>query len=148
MTAQNPLTAAPFTPTADDTASLMAWFDRYDALVRRHDVEAMADMARFPLTVMTSDSAGEYVTQQWDRATFVQTMDAGAGDLNLDNQRRPFFLNHDIAVVVTDTTVTAVGEEVRHMRYVDVMAKTGGEWRFTSMIQGGWGDMLKQYLGA
>ena len=53
----------------------------------------------------------------------------------------------DLAVVVTDSTVTADGQ-TRHMRYVDVMAKTGGEWRFKSMIQAGWGDMLTQYLGA
>ncbi|WP_229074419.1 DUF4440 domain-containing protein [Actinoplanes sp. DH11] len=152
MSAQSPFTVAAFTPTAQDTAGLLAWFDRYDEHVRRNDIQAMADMARFPLTVMTSDSAGEYVTQQWDRATFVQTMDLSAGGadptaVRIDNQRQPVFLNADIAVVISDSTVTT-GESTQHMRYVDVMAKTGGEWRFTSMIQAGWGDMLKQYLGA
>lgn len=57
------------------------------------------------------------------------------------------FLNRDLAVVVTDAAVTVAGQ-TQHMRYVDVMAKTGGEWRFASMIQDGWGDMLKQQPGA
>lgn len=152
MTAQSPLDTTQFTPTAADTESLLAWFDRYDNHVRRNDTEAMADMALFPLVVMTNDSAGECVTQEWDRATFVQSMDMSAdgsdpASIQIDNDRRPTFLNSDIAVVITDSTVTA-GGDTQYMRYVDVMAKTGGEWRFKSMIQAGWGDMLKQYLGA
>ena len=152
MTEQSPLTATHFAPTTHDTETLLAWFDRYDGHVRRNDLEAMADMALFPLVVMTNDSAGECVTQEWDRNTFVQAMDMGAvgsdpASVQFDNHRTPVFLNRDLAVVVTDSTVTTDGQ-ARHMRYVDVMAKTGGDWRFKSMIQAGWGDMLKQYLGA
>jgi ketosteroid isomerase-like protein len=148
MTEQSPFTATPFAPTAHDTQTLLAWFARYDDHVRRNDTEAMADMALFPLIVMTNDSAGECVAHQWDRDTFRQAMDMSADpSIQIDNERRPVFLNSDLAVVVTDSTVTADGQ-TRHMRYVDVMAKTGGEWRFKSMIQAGWGDMLKEYLGA
>jgi hypothetical protein len=143
---QSPFTATPFIPTAEDTEGLLAWFERYDDLVRRNDVEAMADMALFPLFLMTNDSAGESVSQEWDRAAFVQAMDMGADGPRIENQRRPAFLNRDLAVVVTDSTVTT-GEEIQHMRYADVMVKTGGEWRFKSMIQGGWGDMLKAFAG-
>jgi hypothetical protein len=35
--------------------------------------------------------------------------------------------------------------DVQHLRYADVMVKSGGAWRFTSMIQAGWGDVLKQF---
>jgi hypothetical protein len=152
VSSQQPLTTAPFTPAAQDTESLLEWFEQYDGHVRRNDTEAMADMALFPLVVITNDSAGECVTQQWDRPTFVQAMDMGAGgtdpaSIHIENQRRPTFLNPDIAVVVTDSTVTT-GGDIQHMRYVDVMTKADGQWRFKSMIQAGWGDMLKEYLGA
>ncbi len=152
MTEQSPITATVFTPTAGDVEGLMAWFTAYDALAVDGAVERMADVAIFPLTVTTNDSAGECVTQQWDRATFVQAMgmaggEPGAPKPRLDNHRQPVFLNADLAVVVTDSTVTT-GEHVQHMRYVDVMAKRAGEWRFTSMVQAGWGDMLRQHLGA
>ena len=146
MTEQSPLSTTPFTPTPQDTAGLLEWFGRYDELARRNDVEAMADTARFPLTVTTNDSAGECVTQQWDRGMFVRAMDT-SGAAALVNHREPVFLNRDLAVVVTNTTMTDK-DQTHHMRYVDVMAKVGGGWRFTSMIQAGWGDMLKEHLGA
>lgn len=144
MTEQSPLTTEAFTPAPDQTQALLDWFDRYDALAARNDTSAMADVARFPLTVTTNDSAGECVTRQWDRDTFIQSMSMAATSAKIDNVRRPFFLNADLAVVITDSTVTT-GDRTLHMRYADVMAKVGGEWRFTSMIQAGWGDMLQQY---
>ncbi|HSK90544.1 MAG TPA: DUF4440 domain-containing protein [Euzebyales bacterium] len=152
MTDQSPLTATGFTPSEEDTRSLLDWFDRYDAHVRDRETDAMADMALFPIIVMTNDSAGECVTQEWDRETFVQAMamDTDGSDpseVELSNEREPVFLNRDLAVVVTNSTVTMNGQQ-QHMRYVDIMAKHDGEWRFKSMIQAGWGDMLKQYLGA
>lgn len=145
---QSPLTGTGFEPTEQDRADLLAWFEEYDALALRKDVEAMADTAHFPITVVTNDSAGNGVTQVWDRPAFVRAMGAAMegdlGDLTMENHRRPTFLNRDLAVVVTDSTVTA-GEEVRHLRYADVMVKSAGSWRFAGMIQGGWGDMLKEF---
>jgi hypothetical protein len=150
MTSQTPFTATGFTPSEQDTQSLLDWFARYDAHVQRNETEAMADMALFPIIVMTNDSAGDCVTQEWDRETFVQAMamntDGADQDVELKNEREPVFLNSDLAIVVTNSTVTMAGEQ-QHMRYVDIMAKKDGQWRFKSMIQAGWGDMLKEYLG-
>jgi hypothetical protein len=149
MTEQSPFSATPFVPTEQQVADLSAWFAEYDALARKGDVEGMADKALFPLTVMSNDSAGECVTQQWDRATFVQAMGQATDgpQPELENHREPHFLGADIAVVVTTTVMTS-GTDVRYMRYADIMAKTGGQWRFKSMVQAGWGDMMRQYLGA
>jgi SnoaL-like protein len=145
-TDQSPLTDAGFVPTEQDTADLLAWFAEYDALAAHKDVEAMADTALFPIMVISNDSDGNGVTQIWDRAAFLQAMTAAMegelADLTMENRRRPTFLNRDIAVVVTDSAVTA-GGRVQHLRYADVMVKSDGSWRFTSMIQAGWGDMLK-----
>lgn len=151
MTNQTPFTATGFTPSEQDAQSLLDWFARYDAHVQRNETDAMADMALFPIIVMTNDSAGDCVTQEWDRETFVQAMAMNTADadqeMELKNEREPVFLNSDLAIVVTNSTVTMDGEQ-QHMRYVDIMAKKDGQWRFKSMIQAGWGDMLKEYLGA
>ena len=139
-----------YTPTRAATDELLAWFDRYDSHARHHDTGAMADMALFPLMVMTDDSAGECVAQTWDRATFIQAMSMAGADtatVEFDNRRSPVFLDEHLAVVVTDSVMTVDGETTRS-RYVDVMARHGGEWRFKSMIQSGWGDMLRQHLNA
>lgn len=145
----SPFTSTPFVPSDQQVADLLAWFAEYDALARKNDVEAMADQALFPLTVISHDLAGERVTQQWDRATFVQAMGAvtDGPQPELENHREPHFLSADLAVVVT-TTVVRGGDDVQYMRYADVMAKTGGRWRFTSMVQAGWGDMMREYFGA
>jgi hypothetical protein len=151
MTSQTPFTATGFTPSEQDTQSLLDWFARYDTHVQRNETDAMADMALFPIIVMTNDSVGDCVTQEWDRETFVQAMAMNTADadqeMELKNEREPVFLNSDLAIVVTNSTVTMDGEQ-QHMRYVDIMAKKDGQWRFKSMIQAGWGDMLKEYLGA
>jgi ketosteroid isomerase-like protein len=150
MTEQSPFTATAFVPTEQQVADLLAWYAEYDAHAAKGDVEAMADMALFPQVVMTNDSAGECVAQEWDRATFVQAMGMATGDgtpPGLQNHRDPVFLGPDLAVVVTNTTMTLDGQ-TQHMRYVDIMAKAGGKWRFKSMVQAGWGDMMREYLGA
>jgi hypothetical protein len=152
MTNQTPFTASGFTPSEQDTQSQLEWFAQYDTHVQRNETDAMADMALFPIIVMTNDSAGDCVTQEWDRETFVQAMamntdGADPSDMELKNEREPVFLNSDLAIVVTNATVTTNGEQ-QHMRYVDIMAKKDGQWRFKSMIQAGWGDMLKEYLSA
>lgn len=152
MPDQSPLSHAAFTPTEAERRSLLEWFERYDTHHRAHRIEAMAEMALFPVIVMTDDSAGECVTRQWDRETYLKAMrlaDQGVDQTSMElrNHRQPVFLSPDLAVVVTDSTVTLDGV-THHMRYVDVMAKADGEWKFKCMIQTGWGDMLKQFRAA
>ncbi len=126
-----------YTPAADEVDALLDWFARYDAHARGNDTEAMADMAIFPLMVMTDDSAGESVAQVWDRPTFIAAMSMAGADtarVEFDNHRSPTFLDAHLAVVTTDSTMIIDGETTR-TRYVDVMARQNGEWRFKSMIQ-------------
>lgn len=56
--------------------------------------------------------------------------------------RTPFFLSNNLVVVITDAAIT-VGVQKQTMRYADVLAKVDGKWRFQTMAQSGWGDMLK-----
>ena len=70
---------AAFVPTADDLAGIDAWFARYDALATAGDVEAMADMALFPLNLATDDAQGNGSAWQWTREQFVSGMGAAMG---------------------------------------------------------------------
>lgn len=140
-----------FVPSAEDVRGLMDWFAAYDALVQRNAVEEMANEAIFPNVVFTDDSQGEYVTQNWNREMFKQAMDLSAqginpADIKIENTRNPIFLDKDLAVVITDSTIST-GPEMRKTRYADIMVKKGGKWKFQAMVQAGWGDMLKQYMG-
>ncbi|CAL9510886.1 nuclear transport factor 2 family protein [Streptomyces sp. enrichment culture] len=134
-----------YVPTAEDRASLDAWFAEYDARSARRDVAGMADMAVFPLNLVSDDEAGDGRSAQWDRERFVGVMTGvmgeGSEDITFESTRTPVFLSPSLAVVFTDSTMTA-GEEKRELRYADILIRRGGTWAFQTMIQGGWGDNL------
>ncbi|MCG5214283.1 nuclear transport factor 2 family protein [Streptosporangium soli] len=135
-----------FVPTDQDRESVAAWFEEYDGHTAANDVEKMADMAMFPLSVVSDDSTGNGVAGQWTREEFVQGMNqalAGSSDVKMDSTRTPHFLTKDLVVVITDATVTYEGT-TQQTRYADLLVKDNGRWVFQTMVQGGWGDMLKQ----
>lgn len=152
MDQQPYIPALTFTPTEKDVQHLLEWFDEYQKHVLKNDLDAMADMAIFPLIVITDDSEGNAVSQEWDRQAFKQALDLEAqgvdpATITITNKRTPFFLNENLAIVITDAVTTVAGES-QPSRYADIMFKKDGEWKYKSMIQSGWGDMLKTYFGA
>lgn len=67
-------------PTAEERASLEAWFAEYDAASGKGDVAAMGDAAVFPLNLVSDDSSGNAWTGQWDRERFTATMTRVMGE--------------------------------------------------------------------
>jgi hypothetical protein len=137
---------AGYTPTAADHAGVQAWFAEYDAAAARRDVERMADLAVFPLNLVSDDAAGEGASAQWDRKQFIDTMThvmgEGSDDITFESVRTPVFLSSAMAVVFTDSTMTADGA-TQQLRYADILIKRDGQWAFHPMVQGGWGDNLR-----
>jgi ketosteroid isomerase-like protein len=121
-------------PTDEDVAGVLAWFEQWDALAVAKDVEAMADMALFPVNAVTDGSA-----QSWDRARFLEDMAAtlGDGDVRMESVRTPVFVNAGLVFVITDATITA-GDFSQVVRYGDLLVKADGKWLFQTMVQGGW----------
>lgn len=150
---QNTETAAAltgYTPTEEDLRSLEEWFASYDELASSptpENIERMAGMAVFPLNLVTDGSGGDGRTDQWDRRRYTETMNAvmggaGDGEVRFESARTPFFLSSSLVVVFTDSVMTAGGEEHR-MRYADILVRRGGVWRFQTMVQSGWAEMLE-----
>ncbi|MFG3114497.1 nuclear transport factor 2 family protein [Streptomyces sp. NPDC048197] len=134
-----------YVPTTEDRASLDAWFAEYDAQSAKRNIERMAEMAVFPLNLVSDDAAGNGRSAQWDREQFVSTMTHvmgdGSEDIGFESTRTPVFLSPAIAVVFTDSTMTIQGE-TQQLRYADILLRQDGKWAFQTMIQGGWGDNL------
>ncbi len=128
-----------FRPTDEDRASVLAWFERYDALAQARDFEAMADVALFPLNEVTDDGQGNGTATQLGREAYVAQMAEvmGGGEYTMQSTRTPHFLSDALVFVVTDAVLT-VGEHSQQLRYGDLLVKVGGEWRFQTMVQGGW----------
>ncbi|WP_310724350.1 DUF4440 domain-containing protein [Streptomyces sp. N2A] len=134
-----------YVPTTEDRASLDAWFAEYDAQSAKRNIERMAEMAVFPLNLVSDDASGNGRSAQWDRERFVATMTHvmgdGSEDIGFESTRTPVFLSPAIAVVFTDSTMTIQGE-TQQLRYADILIRQDGKWAFQTMIQGGWGDNL------
>lgn len=134
-----------YTPAAEELASIQEWFAAYDAHSAKRDVERMADLAVFPLNLVSDDSAGNGASAQWNRAQFIETMGqvmgGGSDDITFESTRTPVFLSPAMAVVFTDSTMTMDGQ-TQQLRYADILIRRDGEWAFQTMIQGGWGDNL------
>lgn len=135
-----------YQPTDEELASVQRWFAEYDATAGRRDIERMADLAVFPLNLVSDDDAGQGASAQWDRERFVETMGRvmgdGAEDIAFESTRTPVFLGPAIAVVFTDSVMTVQGHTQR-LRYADILIRRDGSWAFQTMIQGGWGDQLR-----
>jgi hypothetical protein len=134
-----------YVPTAEDRTSLDAWFAEYDAHSAKRNVERMADMAVFPLNLVSDDAAGNGRSAQWDHeqfvATMTQVMGDGSADITFESTRTPVFLSPAMAVVFTDSVMTMEGQ-TQQLRYADILIRRDGQWAFQTMIQGGWGDNL------
>ncbi|MEU1755347.1 hypothetical protein ABZ436_22190 [Micromonospora matsumotoense] len=141
QTRMTPPTDPGFVPDAADLAELDEWFRHYDALAEAGDVAGTAELAMFPLNTVTDDAAGEGSARQLDRAAYLEMMGGvlgGGGDLRMESRRTPYFLTRSLAVVLTEAEFTLDGERQR-VRYADLLVRAGGQWRFQTMVQGGWG---------
>jgi hypothetical protein len=132
--------------TEEQKQSIESWFAEYDELSMKGDIEGMANMAMFPVHVVTEGADGNGYTENWTRAQFIETMTEAMKDapkaMEMRAVRTPFFLSQDLAVVITDAEIT-VGTQKQAMRYADILVKMDGTWKFQTMAQSGWGDMLK-----
>jgi hypothetical protein len=130
-----------FVPSGEDIASVEAWFAEYDGYAGKADVERMADMALFPLNVV-SDDATNGAAAQWTRAEFVAAMShVVSPDVRMESERTPIFLTRRLVLVVTNATFTVDGQ-AQAVRYADLLVKKDGRWLFQTMVQGGWGSQL------
>lgn len=127
-----------------EVGEVLAWFEHYDALVAAGDLEAMADVAHFPLNEVTDDAAGHAVVAPCDRERFLAQMRGtvgAAGEVSSRSTRHPHFLSPALAFVVTDSVITA-GGDTHHLRYGDLLVRTADGWRFQTMVAGGWGAQM------
>lgn len=140
-------TVTGYTPTEEDRRSLAAWFERYDSASATSEIERMAELAAFPLNLVTDDSKGSPWHGQWDREEYVRTMtqvmSGSGGEVSLRSSRTPFFLSGALVVVFSRSAMTADGQ-THHLDYADVLVREQDGWRFQTMIQPGWADMLRQ----
>lgn len=140
-TQQYPSAAAGFVPTEEQVDGVLAWFAEYDANAAAGEVERMADMAVFPVNVVSDSDDGGGPAKSWTREEFVRRMrEQGAGQdgIEMQSHRTPVFVNENLVFVVTDATFTVDGQ-THAVRYGDLLVRTGDRWAFQTMVSGSFG---------
>lgn len=136
--------AAGASATQEDAQEDLDWFARYDALVGAGDLEAMADMASFPINEVTDDATGQGIAGSCDRAKFLGQMEqvvGSAGEVEMKSTRHPVLLSRALCFVVTDASFTTEGR-TSQMRYGDLLVRSTDGWKFQTMVAGGWHDHM------
>lgn len=135
-----------FEATANQKKEIEAWFKKFDELATKNDLEAMAAMAMFPLFTVTHDSKGHAYTEVWKKEDYLKIMkETTAGtpkDMEMKTDRTPYFLSNDLVTVLTRATVKTAGQTTI-IKYADILVRVDGQWKFQTMAQAGWGDLLK-----
>ncbi|MBU7600518.1 nuclear transport factor 2 family protein [Streptomyces sp. P38-E01] len=133
-------------PTEEELCTLREWFTHYDACAARGETAKLAELAHFPLNLVTDDSSGTPWCGQWSREQYLSVMGevmGGGDDVAFEATRTPFFLGGSLAVVFTRSTMTAAGVSYQ-LDYADILVRTPEGWRFQTMVQSGWGEMMAQ----
>ncbi|MCO1578652.1 nuclear transport factor 2 family protein [Crossiella sp. SN42] len=137
-----PTDGAGFVPASEDVESVLAWFADYDAAAGAGEIQRMADMALFPINVISTDAEGNASAASWTREVFVERWTeilGGGHDIEMKSVRTPHFVSRELVFVTTDSTFTVEGH-TQTVRYGDLLVRVGGRWLFQTMVQGGWGQ--------
>src|SRR5713101_5006205 len=73
MRNMGPMARLPKKPQQDQM-ELKTFFKQWDAVGKKGDVNAMADMIDFPVIMMTDDSKGNFKMEQWNRDQWIGVM--------------------------------------------------------------------------
>ena len=157
-------TPPPDPPTAAAGAPLPAWAPRVpqreeqdrreieallQALVRADEggeVEAVAALIEFPLLTVSDDQHGQAVSVTWTRERWVAAMRPISGPMpGVQVEHRPaiFLVSDAIAVATDEQTITRRGRALPG-RVALVLVRTAAGWRVKTMIEAGWGEMMRR----
>jgi hypothetical protein len=106
----------------------------------------VAALIEFPLLVVSDDSRGEAVAITWTRERWLEAMGPISGPLpGVAVEHRPsvFLLSDAIAVVTDEQTVTRRGRSLPG-RLSLVLLRTSAGWRVKSILEAGWGEMMRR----
>jgi hypothetical protein len=158
--AEAPAAAAPAAPAMDMTKMGPAarkptnekatkkeceeFFKKMEAAGQKGDLEATAAMHDFPLFMATDDLKGVPEAKSYSKEEFVAMMKPFYENMPKDAKttHKPAYtvLSDSLVVVVDDFTMT-MGKTKIAGKNSGLLVKVGGEWKFKSMVEAGWGGM-------
>jgi hypothetical protein len=129
-----------------DRKEIAAFMKQLSEAGKKGDLEAAAALVDFPVLMVTDDSKGEAMTDSWDRERWMEVMRPfykPMPGVKMTDKPTVSMLTDSLAAVVNQWTMTAA-KKTRSGRSAVLLVRKEGQWRIKSMMEGGWGDMMKE----
>jgi len=147
MTKMGPASRVPKNEKADKK-ELEAYFKANEEAGKKGDVNAMADMVDFPVTMGTDDSKGVYSQKDVSRddyikmmTPFMEMMKNPPKGMKMTMTGQCFILSDDLASCEGANTMT-MGKNKTKTNSQMLMVRKDGKWKAKTMVEAGWGDMM------
>jgi hypothetical protein len=129
-----------------DKKQIEALFKSMEDAGRKGDLNAAAALVDFPVLMVTDDSKGEGMGDTWSREKWMQVMAPlykPMPDMKVSHKPDIFMISDSLASVDDRTTMT-MGKKKMTTRSSTLVIRKGGKWLIKSMVEGGWGDSMKE----
>ncbi len=119
-------------------------YKRADAAEAANDKAARHAMIDFPVFMVTDDKSGMPSGELMTQANYDAVMSHPGEmpkDMKMAHKLNITVMSDSLATVVDDFTMT-MGKNKMPGRNTSVVVKTGGMWKWKSMVEAGWGEMM------
>jgi uncharacterized protein (TIGR02246 family) len=132
---------------AADKKEIGALFKSMEDAGRTGSLDAAAALIDFPVLMITDDSKGEAKGEPWSKEQWTKVMTPFYSKPNPDmksTHKPTVTVLTDSLAAVTDQWTMTMGKQKASGRSAMLVVRTDGKWRVKAMVEGGWGDAMKE----
>ncbi len=130
-----------------DKKEILALFKSMEAAEKKGDLEAAAALVDFPVLMVTDDSKGQAMSGTWDKEKWTKVMEPfykhPMQGVKVTHKADIFMISDSLASVDDQATITHGAKTIR-ARNSTLLVRKDGRWSVKAMIEGGWGDLMKE----
>ena len=130
-----------------DKKEILSLFKSMENAEKKGDLDAAAALVDFPVLMVTDDSKGQATSGAWDKEKWTQVMEPfykhPMQGMKVTHRPTIFMVSDSLATVTDQCTITH-GTKTTTARNSTLLVRKDGRWFVKSMVEGGWGDMMKE----
>ncbi len=123
---------------------VMDFFKQQEELGKKGDMEGAMAAVDFPIFMITDDMQGKPESKPYSREEYIAMMKPFYENMPKDmkvTHKPTITVLSDSLVSVTDDFTMTIGKQKVTGRNAAILVKTGGQWKWKSMIEAGYGGM-------
>jgi hypothetical protein len=132
---------------AADKKEITALFKSMEDAGKTGSLDAAAALIDFPVLMVTDDAKGQAKAGSWSKEQWTKVMEPFYSKPNPDmkmTHKPTITVVTDSLASVTDQWTMTMGKQKMSGRSAMLVVRTDGKWHVKSMVEGGWGDAMKE----